>query len=421
MKNKKDLVAGEAEAHGMTMVSADWVPVYELLKDCVGIGQREAIFCVRALLSAIDAVLNRQFSLFDAHTMTNCCHGVAAYSRELFVRCADFDLEMLREQGHLQLSRIGQIEALDPLDSNYDWQVPSVLIELTRLYILCVGSEKHPQFVRRTAPANLRQIHDLTSARLNKIVSRLQKHVSNRVADWYREAINIDGEEVYTAGVSSRAWAEYVKPSFLREDYRGRKYVSTLHSMQVVIGHLVRSEATVILLSDVVMQGDHNPQRVIKILKGSGSAGFALASPDSLGELELDSDEPVVVFCGSSSPTQGTLDSFSQHLDKWSCRLDSLLLAHDLTCPHFPTVRGDKNFDNTPISSIGCATEQVCASHAAVPGVSPNDPSLFCLTHVYSASGGEVLNELRGKGNGLPAYPIGQAWRNDVGLKEGVG
>jgi len=67
------------------------------------------------------------------------------------------------------------------------------------------------------------------------------------------------------------------------------------------------------------------------------------------------------------------------------------MLACDVFYPQFFKVLDDPEFDSNPIIPSEELLRELIDHHATVKGVSSADPSLYCATHIYTASMDQVL------------------------------
>jgi len=70
------------------------------------------------------------------------------------------------------------------------------------------------------------------------------------------------------------------------------------------------------------------------------------------------------------------------------------MLACDVFYPQFFKVLDDPEFDSNPIIPSEELLRELIDHHATVKGVSSADPSLYCATHIYTASMDQVLQVL---------------------------
>jgi hypothetical protein len=76
-------------------------------------------------------------------------------------------------------------------------------------------------------------------------------------------------------------------------------------------------------------------------------------------------------------------------------KLSSLILACDLYYPHFPKMLGDSKFNSEKISPKELGLKKKIEEHAKISGVSREDPSLFCLTHIFTCSMNNIKHLLK--------------------------
>ena len=85
-----------------------------------------------------------------------------------------------------------------------------------------------------------------------------------------------------------------------------------------------------------------------------------------------------------------------------------LALACDTHYPQFPDVADDPNFDSTPIQPSETSLRKIIEEHSRIDGVSAQNPTFYCLSHIYSASLGQAIQVFSGRNlEALPSWCSG--------------
>ncbi len=355
------------------------VPITELIAGGQQIGAALTEFCYEAVISACRAFLAAQYSSFDAHTVTNCCHGVAVLAQEVLWQCSTCPIAEICDQASDFLRRWKDQELHVEFTR---WRLPGPIVFLTKLYLLAQAASKESTGVRISRPEELQRIYSLGTKFSRRLVKNLQREISNLVAARYSQLAR-RVTDANSCGVSIAKWAEYAERSHIREDKRGRQYAPAIFSMQVVLAYLARLGAPIALRCDLVDESGEFRSRYTKIVRGH--------LRNRTGSLR-DQADPVVVFHGFCRDSELKEEHFQLRLNSWSQNIDSLILANDLHYPQYPRVIDDPEFDCSPISPRENEIVSVLQRHSALKGVSAEDPHLFCLSHVFVASSREILS-----------------------------
>lgn len=316
------------------------------------------LFYQTILSETIDALLQADYPKFDAQTTSNCCHGLSILLRELILSAQELPLATLKNT---------------PLHS-----LPDPLIDLASLYVLTLIITLDPTRGRRTTPLNLQKKAPLPTSFCEKLVKRLQRSFSNYIAERYKD-LDIHHEH--------QDWQRYTKDPFVKVDRKGVKYASCMFSMQVSLSHLSKIGATIAIVNDLIDPDTHEiKDRYYCFLKNQGDGSFSM--------IENASEEPIIVFGGYSSSSNLDLKSLSFKMTPWVHQVSSLILACDTHYPQFPAVEDDPSFDSSPITPTEPHLNHLIETHAKVSGVSAQDSSLFCLSHIFVASAKDIPNRL---------------------------
>lgn len=358
------------------------------------------IFFCRTLIETINACLNRNYTLFDAHTTSNCCHGIALIVRNSLLLALQLDLENIR---HLSEGKIQELEknTLSVTHSFLDW-VPEPLTILSGLYILATVRDIDINRKIRTEARKLRCISPIGVEFCWVLTNAMKKHFSNLVAHSYEQYLERMELSANINGAPVSLWGEYVKKGLIRKDKRGICYVSCVFSAQLSLAYLISIQAKIAIVNDVIDSAGAFRYRYVRILEGDGYESFRILPSNDANLKLLDQDEPLVVFGGYVYSDSLTEEFLSKKIEPWLDHFPRLLLACDMCYPQFPAVRDDPEFDNTPIIPKHDQLRKVCLQHSGIRGVSASDPSLYCSSHIYTASVSQVVESTKKGEFGLP-------------------
>jgi|GEM_PF-2389164 len=357
------------------------------------------LFCYEAVLRTIDSCLQGKYSDFDAHTTTNCCHGMALLAKDLILSAKQLDLNQLRVDG----CKVQQ-NLVDRPNNQYicAWIVPKSLIELTGLYLLALIKESNPLTGGRTSTIKLKNVSNISTNLCNKIAHSLKKYYANCVANRYKFLLEQLPEGMNLTDVPVEIWGNYIQPQYLRKDQYGLLYAPSLFSMQVCIAHLIASKSKVALINDLVSNEGELRGRYVSIFQGDGESKLEPFNSDELNLLKLFHQEDVVVIIGGCVYSNDLdMKSLALQMEPWLHQFPLLVLACEVFYPQFPRVEKDPNFDSTPIVPEELFLQEIFQKLSSIQGVSATDPTLFCSTHIYVCSIRQVL-ELQIDKNALP-------------------
>lgn len=361
---------------------------YHENKECL-FSRDKLIFCHKAVLKTIDSCLAGRYSDFDGHTTSNCCHGMALLSRLLINAVLQLDLKGLEQECKQKLEDVENCKYERQL---CQWWIPQSIIYLSSLFLLDFIKEIDPIKGARTFTKKLKLIGPVSTNICNQISHDLQKFFANLIAERYVAYLEEVPNGMEISGAPVEVWGKYVSLDYIRTDKRGVKYTSNLFSMQVSFAHLAQSRAKVALVNDIIDSQGNSSGRYVAIFEGDGEAGFRAFS---LEEVSFsDRNEPLVVFGGCVYSGHLNVESLSLLMQPWLENLSNLLLACDVFYPQFLRVVDDPDFDSSPIAPEEDLLKEIISSHLDYQGVSAADPSLYCATHIFPASLGQVLKVL---------------------------
>ncbi|HSX26289.1 MAG TPA: hypothetical protein VLE89_04700 [Chlamydiales bacterium] len=366
-------------------IAQETAPISDIVEGFSPTDQRIQ-FCYLVAERALRALLNRDYNHFDAKTTSNCCHGMSLLARELICKAQKYDL------GHLYTEIRKILGSATSLDSNY--QIPVAIQQLSQMYMLNYIREIDSFSGGRSVYNKLKEIEPSIGHHVySSLGIRLQKKYSNLVANRYQKYSDGLPGDAKIKNIPIKSWAKYVSPSYLRTDSKGIEYAPCMFSMQVSLGHLINQRAKIAIINDIHDPSGELGRKYIKVLEGNGSDNFV----DISQELQL--DEPVTVFSGSS--TNSNPDKVSEHMDRALKDFPMLVLACDTSYPQFPNAV----YDNNPIVPEEESLCKMIEVQGTVKGVSAKDPSFFCLNHIYLCSANQIRNTMDKK-DGPISYRI---------------
>lgn len=352
----------------------------------------QAIFFCRLVLKTIDAYLSKNYSAFDAHTTTNCCHGIALLGKKLVLEVRDLDLLALQKQAEEKISELENLSKASDFCTNW---VPKSLIKLASLYLLSMTREISKRR-QKTEARNLKKISPIGSRFCWSITNELKKNISNLVAFKYKDYLEQLCPNTNINGAPIHLWGNYIQPKYIRTDKANSHYASCIFSIQVALAYLIKTKAKIALVNDIIGADGSLQDRYIRLFEGDGSNRFNVL-PENMDLISSDPSEPVVIFSGYVYSDTLKIETLSQALDPWLEKFPCLMLACDIFYPQFPGVRDDPDFDSSPIDPQEELLKELFSSHAQIEGVSHLDPSLFCAAHIYLCSLNQIKKSVQNK------------------------
>ena len=154
------------------------------------------------------------------------------------------------------------------------------------------------------------------------------------------------------------------------------------------------------MVNDVINSSGEFIDRYICIFQGDGRSKLKPLALEELLLLSAENDhEPVVVFNGYVCSDTLNAEMLSKRLEPWQDDIPQLMLACDIFYPQFPNVKDDPYFDSTPILPSEQNLMDLFISYSKVQEVSSMDPTVFCASHIYPASLGQLLKAYIEKNN----------------------
>lgn len=345
-------------------------------------------FFYKALLQALDAYENGHYSDFDAHTTTNCCHGIAVLVRDLITKVQHIDLQNIR------LDTLKYIHNPIPIPSS----LPNAVIDLTSLYVLHKVRHVDSKSRLRTNIHLLKKIEPLGTQFCTTLTHELRRHISNTVADRYALYLEASNSNTQLCGAYISSWGEFVKTQHIRTDKRSIKYASCIYSTQVCLGYAIENKIPIALVCDLIHNNKPYDQYIQLFI--SKNQQLEPISMESLALLELsDYAQPALAFGGyAHCPTKR---AYATKIHPWIYQLPSLIMAGDVNYPQFPLVNNDSLFDGSPIFPENEQLQRLLSLHGQISGVCTNNPSLFLSTHNYPVSLRQIFEAQNSK-NKLP-------------------
>ena len=349
------------------------VSIIEIIGDLAQ-SPKKVHFCYQIVERTLASLIKHEYSNFDAHTTSNCCHGMAVLVRELIHLAQEEDLDQIHNKVQEKLQNSEE----DPL-----WLLPKSVVKLSQLYILNHILEITPKGAR-SSHKKLLNIATVETKFCDKLVKNLQNYYGNLVAMRYENYLAGVSGKIKTCDVHIDLWGKYASNEYLRVDKRGLHYASSMYSMQVVLAHLIHSNAKIAVINDI-LDSTGQLTKYIRLLQGDGKGGFILIDEDNHQNFK---NEPIVVFGGCAKTANP--EHVPSQLDDWIHRFPNLVLAQDVSYPQFPKV--DEEFHSHPILPEEQILENLIEEHKKATGFSAKDPSLFYLSHIYTSSLQQILD-----------------------------
>ncbi len=365
--------------------------------------QNHADLFLKLVMRTLESLFSADYCAFDAHTTSNCCHGIALITLEIIeqLKHPNYSNQLMLLRKKIQcLSDSKKI----PSCSDLVKLIPQGLLDLCSLYTLTFTKEIHPDRGRLTKPSNLQKISPVSVNFCNRLIHALQKLLSNVAVGAFKDFLGVAVRGgIKTCGIPVNYWGQYVSEQYIRIDKNGINYSSCLYSMQIALAYLISKRGKIGIVNDNVMEGSNEKKRIVHFLIGDQKGSFKLLTKSDYIDRNHD---PVVVFGGCSITSDQRL-TYMHRMTPWIYNFPSLVLACDIHYPQFPENRGDPEFDSTPIVPEEEVLKNAIFQHSNIGGASYKDPSLFCLTHIYIASAShlfQVKNETNTEA--LPDYFI---------------
>jgi hypothetical protein len=344
-------------------------------------------------LNTIDSVIEYKYINFDAHTTSNCCHGIALFSYEQIEQLGNVNLHSLRSELSTRIINIESLFHVNPT-SLLEFQIPLPVLNLMALYTLCFTKETNLEVGNRTNKRKLRTLCQVTTRFCEYFIDALQKHISNLIVERYSRYVEriLEHKNFKIHGIHLKYWAKYASNNFLRIDSRGVKYAASMFSMRIIIASLIFKKSKIAIINDILDESGNLIDRITHIYIGDGSAGFKEINIETINKNQNIPNEPILIFAGCCNLNQTKLVELQTLMDSWKNNLIDVLLACDLEYPHFPLVSSDPEFNNCKIIPEEPSLKFLLDNKLQANGYSIRDPSIFCLAHIYTADIHSVLS-----------------------------
>jgi len=355
------------------------------------VSSESKLFFMECCLKSIDSVLNGIYTVFDAHTTSNCCHGISLIVQNLIHGITTSELKLCK-------NNLDPIFNQNPNYQNFDLKIiPEQILLLTGLYILAYVSEISPQMGRRTNPKKIKIIANVGTKFSENITKDLQKLFSNLAAfEYFKKAEELpDTQRI--SGLPVLDWGKFVHPKNLRSSTRGIKYAPCIFSMQVSLAYLSHYRGKIAIINDLMSSQGEFRDRSILLLEGNDEDFSLITNWEESINHSSELPEPIIVFGGCAISDKHDEASLKIEMNKWANQFSSLILACDIHYPQFPKVTDDPNFNSAPHMPTDDSMQTKFKQSSTIRGVSPQDPSLFFLTHIYPASLQELIYEVKAK------------------------
>jgi hypothetical protein len=365
--------------------------------------KQKAIFFYHVIIRSIQSCQNKDYIVFDAHTTSNCCHGMSLLACDLITVVLS---QNLNELVKLIVKKIEELEKDEILDfSSTTKLIGNELLALGSLYVLAYTRSINEKKRMRTEARKLQSIYLIGVSFCWELVNSLKVHFSNIVANSYGLYLKGIAPGYELNGVGAAIWGKYVENDHIRIDKRGIKYVSCIYSTQVSIAHLISSRSKVVMVNDIINFSGEFVDRLIWIFQGDGVSKLKILTEEEVCQsVKSNGHEPIVVFSGYMCSDSIDVSTLNNRMSVWREQFPCLMIACDVNYPQFPQVSDDPNFNSDPIIPTELSAKRLFASHAKVLGVSQADPSLFCSSHTYTSSFEQIHRALFQKDmNALPS------------------
>lgn len=361
------------------------------------LNKEKLIFCYKAISRTLHAYLEGNYTAFDALTATTCCHGISLLVHHLIDELSQTDVEKILSELNKALEQIETITFchLPDLIFFQKYCLPEPILMLTQIYLLSNIKEKNDRKGWRTVVQKLKEIAPISITSATTIINRLQSFYSNLVAESYiNYFLEIKADFVINT-IPIGLWGKYIQEKYIKVDRRGRKYAPCLYSTQITLAYLIQHRLTIAVVDDIKFEDGSFRERYIRLLEGDGDSKLNLINIEDINSEKYNHKKPVIVF-GGCTHSNKSIESIKNQLELWIQDFQGLVLASDTFDDQYPFVGDDPNFDNTPIEPHEIALKHILNKYKNTTGVSAQDPSIFCLTHIYAASLKQIVQEING-------------------------
>lgn len=373
------------------------VPISNLIPDSsTPLCPDRVLFCYRAVANALQACLEGDYTKFDAHTTTNCCHGISLFTQKIIKKVNKLNTSSI-------LTKLNENIKKNSEDSFF--LLPNEVLILAQLYIL--ASIRHFREGKWcTSPKNLSHFGQISKKFSCSLVKKLQNKFSNIVTDSYPSIFNLLNKNSKINGIPINSWGQYIQKEHIKIDKFGRKYAAALYSMQITLGLLIQNQEKIAFVCELQSKSGMSRGVHIQLLRGDGISNFEKLESCFFDKKSVDLEEPVIVFGGCSQSDTLKTSCFRQQIAPWLDNFSALILSCDCFYPQFPRVKDDPNFDNSPIQPKEEGIKKIIELHQKLTGFSAADASIFCLTHIYVASLKQILINKENMSHNLPRLVI---------------
>ncbi len=343
---------------------------------------------MQSILKSIEVLQSKKFSMFDAHTTSKCCHGMAFMVKHIIISLSKVNLKSTQEQFLLFVEQLNS-DKVDCIDQNLINKCSFHLLILGALLITSIAGCVHPHKGRVTRPQEIKKISYISTDFSRRLVTQLQRYFSKLVANSYQDILQSVTKNVTVNRVNIQTWGRYVLPKYFRKCQRKITYVSCLYSTQVILAKLISLKSIIGVISDIVDENFQLIERRVHLLQGNGENNFKVLPEDK--RHNVDAKEPLLVFGGVTVQDPSNYKHQLKSISKWLEDFPALVLANDIYYPQFPKVSNDPQFNSNPIAINDKLIIQEFEKLSEVKGVTISDPSLFCLAHIFTTNLAEIF------------------------------
>ncbi len=344
-------------------------------------------FFYEVSIRVIESLSKGRYTDFDAHTTSNCCHGMALLACRLIQNVQKLDLEKI------SASILNKKNSPDVIFANTDHSLFIALLPREFLLLLCVyllklSSSFIPELGIRVIYENLKQISNVANAFCIKMIKTLQKEFSKAIAHSYFNYACDLPSNFSLSNIPTSKWGKYVHPSMLRKDKRGVLYASCIFSTQVILAYLSHNKERIGVFHETIDQDKQIIAKKLILLEGTGN-GFREVLQEEVSS--KDQNKPIIIF-GAVGQVSQDKKYRKQSVRDWIPNFQDLVLADNAFYPQFPKVKDDPSFDSSSIIPVEKELQEKIQAGLSVEGVSKEDPSFCLFTHIYPASIKEFFN-----------------------------
>lgn len=352
-------------------------------------------FCYAVFARTLKALESRTYAEFDGHTVNTSCHGRALLAGEL-----------IRNANKLNLKKWGRFSTHSPLDPHK--KVPTILVSLSHFWILHRISKLDSNRGVLTDHHQLTKETGLNSAQAKSLIKRLQVQYANAVTAMYAPMSDAI-PSVLIHGIPMKDWGRYVTPAYIVWNERKISFAPWLFSTLVTLGWLSAKNRLVAIITEVWSANKTTfRERLVILYRGSGDGSFVPLHSKAIDKLHH--TEPVLVF-GGCTESDIPIQKINQKIKRLG--LTNITIIHSHYYPSYSIRSAHSNPSEDLQLTISRDSPEIDSAikKRDMSGLSANDPSLFCPTHMFTLSCREVIGARGSSANQIPIVPIPRNFR----------